>query len=199
MEGWIKLYRQMDQWQWASDPNMVALFVRLIMKASHQDTEWRGVEVKRGQVITGLHALSVQTGISVRSLRTCLSRLEAGGEITRKTTNKYSIITIVNYNKFQAKEECERQTSDKRATNKRQHTRSKEEKKKTYGQFSNVFLSDEEHQKLKERFNGSAESKIETLSEYIASHGKKYKSHYATILSWSRKDEKGKAEQGEWI
>lgn len=62
--------------------------------------------------------------------------------------------------------------------------------KKVYGQFNNVKLTDDEYQKLKERFNSQTEIMIENLSEYIASKGKKYSNHYATILRWSRQDNK---------
>ena len=61
--------------------------------------------------------------------------------------------------------------------------------KRKYGLFKNVELTDEEYQKLKDRFS-DYEEKIENLSSYIASKGDKYKSHYATILNWSRKDNK---------
>ena len=60
-------------------------------------------------------------------------------------------------------------------------------KRKKYGSFENVLLTDEEYQKLKDRFS-DYENKIENLSNYIASKGDKYKSHYATILNWSRKE-----------
>lgn len=56
-----------------------------------------------------------------------------------------------------------------------------------YGSYSNVLLSDEELEKLKAEFP-DWERRIERLSEYIASSGKKYKSHLATIRSWARKD-----------
>lgn len=61
--------------------------------------------------------------------------------------------------------------------------------KKKYGEFKNVLLTDEEYQKLKDRFN-DYEEKIENLSYYLKSKGDKYKSHYGTILNWARKDEK---------
>ncbi len=56
-----------------------------------------------------------------------------------------------------------------------------------YGEFNNVMLTDEELEKLKGKFN-DCEERIETLSSYIASTGKKYKSHYATILNWAKRD-----------
>lgn len=68
----------------------------------------------------------------------------------------------------------------------------KEESKKPYGVFENVMLTDDELQKLKQKFKSDWQSKIDNLSEYIASKGKKYKSHYATILVWDRKNNGGK-------
>ena len=57
-----------------------------------------------------------------------------------------------------------------------------------YGLYKNVLLSDEEYQRLQEEFPHDYTERIERLSEYIASTGKKYKSHLATIRSWARKD-----------
>ena len=62
-------------------------------------------------------------------------------------------------------------------------------KKEKYGLFENVLLTEEEYQKLKDRYPDYQE-KIENLSSYIASKGDKYKSHYATIINWSKKDDK---------
>ena len=59
--------------------------------------------------------------------------------------------------------------------------------KEKFGEFENVFLSSDEFQKLKSKLGTETESYIERLSSYIASSGKKYKSHYATILSWTQK------------
>ena len=59
--------------------------------------------------------------------------------------------------------------------------------KRAHGFFSNVLLTDDELQKLAEEIP-NYEEYIEKLSHYIESKGKKYKSHYATILMWNRKD-----------
>lgn len=63
--------------------------------------------------------------------------------------------------------------------------------KHKYGEYANVLLTDDELDKLKEEYPDWQE-RIERLSEYIASTGKKYKSHYATIRSWARKDTEAK-------
>lgn len=59
--------------------------------------------------------------------------------------------------------------------------------KDKYGEFKNVLLTEEEYHKLE---ISNLLTYIEKLSSYIASTGKRYKSHYATILNWSRKDGK---------
>jgi len=61
--------------------------------------------------------------------------------------------------------------------------------KTPFGEFSNVFLTERELEKLKVRF-GEVEAlqKVESLSEGIQSKGYKYQSHYATILAWARSE-----------
>lgn len=69
-----------------------------------------------------------------------------------------------------------------------------EEKKKLYGQFNNVALTQQEHDKLAERFGEiGAIDRIDELSVALKSrrgYAQKYKSHYATILAWARRDSK---------
>ena len=74
--------------------------------------------------------------------------------------------------------------------NKNINKNKKEIIKEKFGEFENVLLSADELQKLKSKLGAETESYIERLSSYIASSGKRYKSHYATILSWTQKDAK---------
>ena len=81
-------------------------------------------------------------------------------------------------------------TNKTKNINKNINRNKKEIIKEKFGEFENVFLSADELQKLKSKLGVETESYIERLSSYIASSGKKYKSHYATILSWTQKDTK---------
>ena len=66
-----------------------------------------------------------------------------------------------------------------------------------YGEYKNVLLSDEDMEKLKNEFPSDYEERIERLSSYVASTGKSYKNHLATIRNWARKDKaKGDAVNG---
>jgi hypothetical protein len=103
---------------------MVQLFIYLLISATHEDTQWRGMTIKRGQMITSIDKIAAATGLSVRTIRTCISRLKSTNEITSESTNRHTLITICNYDKYQRVDDViDKQTdkqSDKRATNERQ-------------------------------------------------------------------------------
>jgi len=102
MNGYIRTYRSLLDWEWYGHPDMVALWIHLLLTAGYTDGCYRGIELKRGQVLTGRRELARKTGLSERQVRTCLQRLISSHEVTIKTTHKYSIITICNYDSYQA-------------------------------------------------------------------------------------------------
>lgn len=122
MEGWITLHRRFLGWEWFEKAEMVQLFVYLLLSANHNDKKWQGVDVKRGQVLTTYAKLGKITGLSPRSVRTCVERLKSTGEITTETTNHYTIVTICNYDKYQGGENTSDTPNDKQLTNDRQTT-----------------------------------------------------------------------------
>jgi hypothetical protein len=122
MEGWIKIYRKFAEWEWFEDSHMVHLFIYLLLSANHEEGTWRGIIIKRGQLITGLNSLNKKTKISIRILRTCLDRLKKTKEIDIQTTNKYSIITICNFECYQSINGSTDKQIDKQTTFKRQTT-----------------------------------------------------------------------------
>ena len=60
--------------------------------------------------------------------------------------------------------------------------------RRRYGTFRNVLLSDAELERLRATFPDDWDQSVERLSSYMASKGKRYKNHLATILSWARMD-----------
>lgn len=115
-EGWIKIHRKFLDWEWYSDSKMVHLFLHLLLMANHEDKKWKGEIITRGQVLTSRERLSAETGLSVQNVRTCLLHFEKTGEITRKSTNKETIITISNYCKYQVKEDGANQVANQQLT-----------------------------------------------------------------------------------
>lgn len=101
MEGFIVLHRKMLEWEWFTDTNVLHLFITLLLKANYRTTKWRGISVPRGGLITSYESLAKTTGLSAKQVRTALDKLKKTGEVAHETTNNYSIITIVNWEKYQ--------------------------------------------------------------------------------------------------
>ena len=74
------------------------------------------------------------------------------------------------------------------STNKSNTKESKKEPRHKYGEYSNVLLSDTDLAKLKREFPNEWQERMERLSAYMASTGKSYKNHLATIRNWARRD-----------
>ncbi len=146
--GWISLHRKIIEWEWFDDHNTFRLFIFLLLTANHKDKKWRGITIKRGQKLTGIFSLSKQTGLSVRQVRTSLDKLKLTGELTSKTTNKYSILTLLNYDEYQTIDKQvdkrvtnERQTNDKQTTtNNNDNNVIKKKKINKKEKFENKFL-----------------------------------------------------------
>ena len=153
MERWIKIHSQLLEWEWHDDPNMISLWIHLLALANHKDKKWHGQVIQRGQLVTGRKELSVITGISERSIRTCLSRLIDTGEIITKSTNKFTVITICNYEKYQLKEDTCRPTNDQQPASIRPAT----------GQQQTTTQEYKEYEKEKIIINNNSKEKNLTL------------------------------------
>lgn len=115
-EGYIKLYRKMMKWGWYTDTNTKCVFLHLLFMACYEPYYYGETFLQPGQVITTVKEISEGTGISVRSVRTALERLKSTNELTIKTSNKNSLITVNNYSDYQGSDK----PSDKQTTNERQ-------------------------------------------------------------------------------
>lgn len=102
MTGHIKIERKILSWEWYQDVNVCRLFIHLLLIANHKDGKWQGHIIRRGEVITGLEKLSVNTGLSIMQIRTCFKKLKSTNEITIKVTNKFRIVTICKYDTYQS-------------------------------------------------------------------------------------------------
>jgi|GEM_PF-3027718 hypothetical protein len=137
-EGWIKLYRKIIHHPIFKESRTLHLFIYLLLKANHKQSRFlfnqKEITIERGQLITGIRQISRDTGLTNRQIRTRLVRLEKLGILTRKTTNKFSIITVCNYNYYQDTEgeerQGERQASDKQTTTNKNNKNDKNNKNK---------------------------------------------------------------------
>jgi len=132
MNGWIKLHRKFLKWEWMTKPDMVVVFLYLLLSANSEDGQWQGITIKRGQVITGRKIMSKNLKISEQKCRYCVERLKSTNEITSQATNRYTIITIVKYEDYQGQDKkltskTARFTANKQPTNNHEQEEEEEE------------------------------------------------------------------------
>lgn len=100
-----------------------------------------------------------------------------GGKSNCKTNSKSNVSRVDKIRKEEKREEEKEEKNIKEIRHK-------------YGEYKNVLLSDSDFEKLKSEFPSDYQDRIENLSSYIASTGKTYKNHLATIRNWARKESK---------
>jgi DNA replication protein DnaD len=138
-EEYVKMFRKLVFWEWYTDVNTTKLFLHCLLMANWQPGRWRGISYKKGQFFTSISNLSKETGLTVREVRTALDHLMSTNEVTSQTTSRYTLITVVNFEKYQGKRQTERQTNDtqndtqndKQPTNKRQQNKNNKNNKNT--------------------------------------------------------------------
>ena len=105
MEGWLKIHRSILEWEWYGDANVKILFFHCLLRANHKPSRWKGNNIETGSFITSYPGLSKETGLTVRQVRYALVKLEKTNELTVKRTNKFSVVSLTNWSKYQVREE----------------------------------------------------------------------------------------------
>lgn len=100
--GWFKMYRSIVDWEWFKEHDMTCFFLYCLSNANLQDKMWRGVYIKRGQLLVSRSTMCRELGIEERRYRTIISRLQKSGEIDIDTSGGCTLITIVNWERYQA-------------------------------------------------------------------------------------------------
>lgn len=100
-QGWIKIHRQIIEWEWYDEPNTFRLFFHLLLKANHKPKKYRGAVIKTGQVMTGQELLAKELGLTRSKIRLSLNNLKITNEITIKSNSQGTIIEVVKYKDYQ--------------------------------------------------------------------------------------------------
>jgi len=107
MSGWIKLHRQLKDWEWYKDLPTCKLFFHLLISANHKPSRWQGINIMPGQIVVGRKSLASETGLSEQQIRTSLDKLKSSSEINSTSTSKFSIISIVKWSLYQSEQPAE--------------------------------------------------------------------------------------------
>ena len=147
LNGWIKLHRSILDWEWFKDAETLQLFIYCLVRANLNDGSWRNIDYKRGEFITSLESISKDTGLTIQQTRTRLKRLISTGEITCKSTNKFTIITICKFDDYQNIFESTNKQTNRQATDNQQTKVDESNKQLTTGR------EDEEDNRIRRERN----------------------------------------------
>lgn len=157
--GYVKLWRKSSDSGLMSNPSLWLFWTWCLLKASHKKTTvmvgYQNVDLEPGQFVFGRRKAASTLNLSEMVVRRCLESLKIAERITIKRTNKYSIITIINWDRYQS-DECEsnqqtnqqqttQTTSNEPATSQQRATNKNE---KEYKRNIKTFLSDSDEIRL---------------------------------------------------
>lgn len=97
MAGFVKLNRDLLDWAWADDIVTFGVYAKFLLLAAWKDTEYHGVKLERGELLTNQSEIAQQSGLSRQQVRTVLDRLKATNKITIKREGKNSIVKVIDY------------------------------------------------------------------------------------------------------
>lgn len=153
-EGYIKLHRCILDSSWSRNPAYVALWTYCLLRANYNPAdiitkEGIKVHLEPGQFITSREQISVNTGIEQSKVERILKAFKSEQQIEQQNRGKFRIISILNWNKYQSREQENEQHVNNRRTTDEQHVNTnKKVKKEKKDKKENLSASDDAAQPI---------------------------------------------------
>ena len=205
--GWIKINRGITEMHGyiGEKFNRPMCWIDLILLAESEpkDLSYRGIKVvvERGQIAISVRELSNRWSLSMPTVRKRLKEFVDEERITVTSSNVVSIITILDYEQYQAEAEPKLQPQQLDLFGEPPPQTEKptpKPKPQKHHYAPDVLLTDEEYGKLvAEHGKDGAAWMIQKLDDYKAARGMKYKSDYRAILNWVVREYKKQRQYGE--
>lgn len=142
MQGWIKLHRKMLHSNVFQNEKLFKVFMYCLMKATHSEHRQlvgkQFIELEQGQFVFGRKKAAVELNMKESTVRDYINLLKQDNTIHVNTTNKYSIITVVNWEVYQHKEEDYRQQNDNKVTAEQQQNDTNKNVKKVKNEKEHI-------------------------------------------------------------
>lgn len=118
--NFIKIDRKITKWEWWSDINTFRVFIYMLISAYWKDGNYKGILIPRGSFPSSISDLAKETNLTENEIRTTLKHLKSTGEITSKSTNRFTVFTVNNYNLYQSinEQDYKQNTNKSQAINK---------------------------------------------------------------------------------
>ena len=107
MSDYIKLHRKFLEWEWYRNEHTKNLFIHCLLKANWKESKFEGNVIQRGSFVSSIDILASETGLTSDEVRTAIKHLISTGELTKQSTNKYTLFSVVNYDLYQPVSQAE--------------------------------------------------------------------------------------------
>ena len=125
-QGWVKLSRRLLDNPIFQKPDYLAVWLFLLLSANHEETSfiWNNKKqiLKKGQLLTGRKKIAQKTKVAESQIYKILKYLETEQQIEQQKTTKYTIVTIINWDRYQQKEQQKEQQRNNRVTTEEQQS-----------------------------------------------------------------------------
>lgn len=186
----IKLDRNILDWRWYKETTTKAVFIHLLLRANIRDNDFMTETIHRGELVTSYAALAAETGLTIKQVRTAIRHLKETGEVKVRGHSKFSIISMLRYDYYQAQGQAQVHPEGNQGASKGQQSKNNKnikEPKEYHGAYGNVALSGGEYQDLVSLYGEETLADlIEALSEYKEATGKNYKNDAAAVRTFAR-------------
>lgn len=109
--GFIKFYRDFQDWHWYSDANVLQLYLHLMLTANFKDKPFKDIIVHRGEVVISHMRLAETLDKSKDQIRRLLNKLKRTNDITTTRIGCATLVRLINYNKYQGLEDISPDTT----------------------------------------------------------------------------------------
>lgn len=116
---WVKLHRKILDSRVFSDPKALKVWVWCLCKAGYRDRWFDNTEIPAGSFVTGRKSGSAETHLDESSFYRAMQRLDSWGMIAQKSNNRWTLVSICNWQLYQDAVEAERTTDEQRMNNQR--------------------------------------------------------------------------------
>jgi len=146
MAGYIKLYRNLLDNPVMQKPDYLSVWIYLLLKANHKITTFifnnKTIELQPGQLVTGRKKLSRATGISESQIYKILNYFEMEHQIEQQKNNRFTLISILNWQDYQGNGTTKEQQSNSKVTTTRQPCNTYKNDKNVKNEKNSIICSD---------------------------------------------------------
>lgn len=164
MEGYIKIYRNIRNWEWYCKPNTMRVFIHLLITVNYKDEQVGDRLIERGQGLYTTKELAEELGLSEKMVRSSLVHLKRAETVAITRLSKKQLITVLNYDWYQGERAIKRaikgQSQQEKEIEKRKKKR-KEAKENKERKIDKEIRTIEEGEETRTRVY--AEEQIKTL------------------------------------